>query len=62
MIEVRSQDINELELLVVLDQLEKAGTKSAQIYKGNGCIWVTSGVVNQYYIFRDGIHIDTQVD
>lgn len=62
MITVRSDDINELELLVVMEDLQKNGVDTASIYKGNGCIWVSRGLVNQYYIFRDGVHVDTQVD
>lgn len=66
MIEVRDKDINELELLVVNDYLEKRGTKWASIYKGNGCIWVASGSsscpINEYFIFREGRLVDIQVD
>ena len=66
MIEVRSRNINELELLVVTDYLEKRGTKYAQIREGNGCVWVSSGSssvpINEYFIFRDGKLVDIQID
>ena len=66
MIEVRSKDINELELIVVLDHLEKRGTKSASIYSGNDCVWVASGSssipINEYFIFREGKLVDIQID
>jgi hypothetical protein len=66
MISVRHQDINELELIVVMDHLEKRGTKWADIYKGNDCIWVASGSsscpINEYFIFREGRLVDIQID
>jgi hypothetical protein len=66
MIEVRSRNINELELLQVIDYLEKRGTKYAQVYEGNGCVWVSSGSssvpINEYFIFRDGRIADIQID
>ncbi len=66
MIEVRSKNINELELMVVLDHLQKRGTEYATIYEGNGCVWVASGSsscpINEYFIFRDGKLADIQID
>ena len=66
MISVRHTDINELELIVVMDHLEKRGTKWADIYKGNDCIWVASGSsscpINEYFIFREGRLVDIQID
>lgn len=66
MIELRDKDINELELLVVNEYLQKRGTRYASIYKGNGCIWVASGSsscpINEYFIFREGRLVDIQID
>lgn len=66
MITIRDQNINELELIVVMDHLEKRGTRWADIYKGNGCIWVASGSssypINEYYIFSGGRLVDIQTD
>lgn len=66
MISIRNKDINELELIVVMDHLEQRGTKWADIYKGNDCIWVASGSgscpINEYFIFRDGKLVDIQID
>ena len=66
MIELRDKDINELELLVVLEKLRERGTQRANIYKGNGCIWVASGSsscpINEYFIFREGRLVDIQID
>ena len=66
MISIRDKDINELELIVVMDHLEKRGTKWADILKGNDCIWVASGSsscpINEYFIFRDGKLVDIQID
>jgi hypothetical protein len=32
------------------------------LQKGNGCVWVTMGVVNMYYFVRDGKIVDVQID
>lgn len=65
MITVRNP-VNELELMIVMDRLEKRGTKWADIYQGNDCIWVASGSssvpINEYFIFRDGKLVDIQID
>jgi hypothetical protein len=66
MIRIADKDINELELLVVQDHLQKRGTTYATIYKGNDCVWVASGSasrpINEYYIFREGRLVDVQID
>ena len=66
MISVRDEGLNELELLVVIDYLEKRGTNYASIYRGNDCIWVASGSssrpINEYFIFREGKLVDIQID
>lgn len=66
MIEVRSKDINEFELMIVLERLKERGTTSASIYSGNDCVWVASGSasvpINEYFIFRDGKLVDVQID
>ncbi len=66
MIRIADNDINELELLVVQDYLQKRGTQWATIYKGNDCIWVASGSssipINEYFIFREGRLVDVQID
>ena len=67
MISVRSTELNELELLVVQDYLQKRGTTTASIYKGNGCIWVSSGSsscpINEYFIFNNQSQlVDIQID
>lgn len=62
MITVHDKTINPLELMVVMDELEKVGAKWADIYKGNECVWVARGRINEYYIFREGRLVDIQVD
>lgn len=66
MINIRDKDINELELIVVMDYLEKRGTNHASILKGNDCIWVASGSasrpINEYFIFHNGRLVDIQID
>jgi hypothetical protein len=65
MIEVRP-GVNELELIVVLDKLEKQGIKYATVMPGNDCVWVARGSsscpINEYYIFRKGLLVDIQID
>lgn len=66
MIRVVDNDINEFELLVVQDYLQKRGTTYATIYKGNECVWVASGSssrpINEYFIFHQGRLVDIQID
>lgn len=67
MIRIADEGINELELLVVQDYLQKRGTTYATIYKGNRCIWVASGSsscpINEYFIFNNQSQlVDIQID
>ena len=66
MIEVRDNDINEFELIIVMNKLEEFGVKHATIYPGNDCVWVARGSasipINEYYIFREGRLVDIQID
>lgn len=61
MIEVRP-GVNELEAIVVMDQLAKKGIKHATLTPGNDCVWAYYGVINEYYIFREGRLVDVQID
>jgi len=54
--------LNEFEVLVVADRLEKQGVKSYTLTQGNECIWAYYGRINEYYIFRDGALADIQID
>jgi hypothetical protein len=54
--------LNEFEVLQVADHLERKGIKSYTLTQGNDCIWAYYGVINEYYIFRDGEIADVQVD
>ena len=54
--------LNEFEVLQVADHLERKGVKSYTLTQGNACIWAYYGVINEYYIFRDGEIADIQVD
>ena len=58
--------LNEFEVLVVADQMEKAGIKSYDLRQGNRCIWATyykgSSSLSEYYIFKDGYLVDIQID
>ena len=54
--------LNEFEVLVVAEHLEKNGIKDYTLTKGHNCIWAYYGVINEYYIFRDGNLVDIQID
>ena len=54
--------MNEFEVIQVVEDLRQRGISQYQMRSGNGCIWVNYGVVNQYYIFRDGKIVDIQID
>ena len=54
--------LNEFEVLVVAEHLEKKGVKSYSLLPGNRCIWATYGVINEYYIFAKGQLVDIQTD
>jgi hypothetical protein len=54
--------LNEFEVLVVADHLEKKGVKYYTLTQGNDCIWAYYGRINEYYIFRDGALVDIQID
>jgi hypothetical protein len=55
-------NLNELEVLVVAEHLEKKGIKSYTLTEGNNCIWAYYGRINEYYIFRNGELADVQID
>jgi hypothetical protein len=48
--------------MLVTTDLEEKGIKNYDMRPGNNCIWVNYGLVNCYYIFRDGKIADVQVD
>lgn len=54
--------LNEFEVIIVAEKLEKAGIKDYTLARGNNCIWAYYGHINEYYIFRDGHLVDIQID
>jgi hypothetical protein len=54
--------LNEFEVLKVAEKLKEAGVESYTLAKGNGCIWAYYGMINEYYVFRDGHLVDIQID
>ena len=50
------------EYILVQKELDKKGIKEYDIRPGNNCIWVSYGLVNCYYIFRDSVIVDVQYD
>jgi hypothetical protein len=55
-------EMNSLEVLLVQDDLQKKGIEHYTMRPGNDCIWVSYGLVDCYYIFREGRIVDIQVD
>jgi hypothetical protein len=55
-------ELNSFEVLLVQDRLQKQGVKHYEMRPGNNCIWVSYGLINEYYIFRDGKIVDIQTD
>ena len=54
--------MNEFEMLLVQDDLRRKSIEHYTMRPGNDCIWVTYGLVDCYYIFREGRIVDIQVD
>jgi hypothetical protein len=55
--------INEFELIQACDDFEKVyPVQKYNVYPGNECVWISTGVVNLYYIFQDGKISQVQVD
>lgn len=54
--------LNEFEVMIVVDHLQKHGVESYTLLPGNRCIWATYGYINEYYIFKDGHLVDIQID
>lgn len=55
-------DLNPLEVLVVTEKLKERGVEHYTLTKGNDCIWAYYGRINEYYIFRQGLLVDIQID
>jgi len=54
--------LNELEVILVAEHYKKRGVESYTLAKGNDCIWAYYGMINEYFIFRDGRLVDIQID
>ena len=58
-----ADNLNEFEILLVADYMEKHSPGvHYTMTPGNNCIWVYYGMINQYFIFRDGRIVDVQID
>ena len=55
-------NLNELEVMVVAEHLEKRGVTHYTLTQGNDCIWAYYGQINEYYIFSKGQLVDIQID
>jgi len=58
--------LNPLEVLIVAEQLKNMRVAQYTLSPGNQCIWAYWGAsscpINAYFIFRDGLLVDTQFD
>ena len=54
--------MNEFEMIQVAADLERKGVTQWGWTQGNDCIWVWYGMINAYYIFRNGKIWDIQID
>jgi hypothetical protein len=55
-------EMNEFEVILVHEDLRQKGIKNYTMRQGNDCIWVSYGLVDCYYIFREGRIVDIQFD
>ena len=55
-------DLNSFEVILVQSDLQSKGIRYYDMRPGNDCIWVNYGLVNCYYVFRDGRIADIQFD
>jgi hypothetical protein len=56
------KELNEFEVILVHEDMHQRGIVNYEMRPGNDCIWVNYGLVNCYYIFRNGQIHDIQVD
>jgi len=56
------QEVNSFDRVLVVDDLVKQGIENYTMRPGNGCVWVTYGRVNCYYIIREGRIAEVQFD
>jgi hypothetical protein len=59
---IEMTEVNSLEALVVQKDLQDKGIENYTMRPGNDCIWVSYGLVDCYYIFREGRIVDIQFD
>jgi hypothetical protein len=59
---IEMTEVNSLEALVVQKDLQDKGIENYTMRSGNDCIWVSYGLVDCYYIFREGRIVDIQFD
>ena len=57
-----NNEVNDFERILIEEDLHKKGIRHYEMQRGNNCVWVWYGLVNAYYIFRDGQIADIQVD
>jgi hypothetical protein len=59
---IEMTEVNSLEALLVQKDLQDKSIENYTMRPGNDCIWVSYGLVDCYYIFREGRIVDIQFD
>jgi hypothetical protein len=57
-----TQEVNSFDRILVVDDLARQGITNYTMRPGNGCVWVSYGLVNCYYVIRDGQIVEVQFD
>lgn len=57
-----TNELNSFEVILVHEDMRERGIADYSMRPGNDCIWVSYGLVDAYYIFRDGKIADIQYD
>ena len=57
-----TNELNSFEVILIHEDMHRRGIVNYSMRPGNDCIWVSYGLVDAYYIFRDGKIADIQYD
>jgi hypothetical protein len=56
------QEVNMFDRILVVDDLARQGITNYTMRPGNRCVWVSYGLVNCYYVIRNGQIAEVQFD
>ena len=55
-------EINDFERILIAQDMAERGITNYSMKRGNNCVWVWYGLVNAYYIFKEGQICQIQYD